>query len=221
MSFFTNLYLLFGGKLKPDTQNVGVTEGPIEFFDDDGNLESKMTLKDGKENGPWESYYKGNLEIRGNMKDDKEHGTFEYFTEDGELERRVEYRNGLYNGSYEVFYENGGVKSRDYFTNGKKDRNSETYYENGKMESKTNNETGFFTSQYENGHIKNRGTIKDGQYLHGLYEQFHENGKLKMKGEKNKGKNDGIWEYYDKEGNLTQTEKYKDGEVLNTEWEQS
>ena len=82
------------------------------------------------------------------------------------------------------------------------------------MESKTNNETGFFTYQYENGHIKNRGTRKDGQYLHGLYEQFHENGKLKMKGEKNKGKNNGIWEYHDKEGNLTKTEEYKDGELI-------
>tara|TARA_B100001146_G_scaffold113557_1_gene100081 strand:+ start:722 stop:874 length:153 start_codon:yes stop_codon:yes gene_type:complete len=41
-----------------------------------------------------------------------------------------------------------------------------------------------------------------------------ENGQLKHKGNyKNykEGKKEGLWEYYDEEGNLTKTEEYKDG----------
>ena len=57
--------------------------------------------------------------------------------------------------------------------------------------------------------------IKDG-----LYEGFHENGQLDVRGNFKNGKNDGLWEYFYKYNFLykynilTKTEEWKDGELV-------
>ena len=43
---------------------------------------------------------------------------------------------------------------------------------------------------------------------------YHDNSQLKTKGNYINGKEDGLWEYFDEEGILTETEEYKDGELV-------
>jgi len=39
-------------------------------------------------------------------------------------------------------------------------------------------------------------------------------GQLYWRGNKKDGKKDGLWETFDEDGNLTKTEEYKDGELV-------
>ena len=49
---------------------------------------------------------------------------------------------------------------------------------------------------------------------HGQYRRFYENGQFRSKGNVKNDKQDGFWEYFDEEGNLTETKEYKDGELI-------
>ena len=51
--------------------------------------------------------------------------------------------------------------------------------------------------------------IKDG-----VIETFYDNGQLERRGNWKNWEQDGLWEYFDKDGNLTKTEEYKDGELV-------
>ena len=50
--------------------------------------------------------------------------------------------------------------------------------------------------------------IKDG-----VVEEFY-NSQLESRGNVKNGKEDGPWECFDEDGNLTKTEEYKDGELV-------
>jgi hypothetical protein len=48
----------------------------------------------------------------------------------------------------------------------------------------------------------------------GLYEEFHDNGKLKVKGMMKDGVKDGIWEYYVYDGTFQRTKKFENGKEI-------
>ena len=43
---------------------------------------------------------------------------------------------------------------------------------------------------------------------------YYENGKLERRGNLKEGEQDGMWETFEEEGNLTKTEEWKDGELV-------
>ena len=47
----------------------------------------------------------------------------------------------------------------------------------------------------------------------GLWEHYHENGRLESKGNYKQGKKDGLWQFFNEDGTLEKTETYKDGEL--------
>ena len=53
--------------------------------------------------------------------------------------------------------------------------------------------------------------IKDG-----LVETFYKNGQFQLKGNLQDGKKDGLWEDFDTNGNLTKTETWENGELVET-----
>ena len=69
---------------------------------------------------------------------------------------------------------------------------------------------GLYEYFHDNGQLELRGNLKDGEF-DGLWEQYYENGQLEFRGNYKEGKREGLWEYFDEEGNLTKTENYKDG----------
>ena len=55
-----------------------------------GKVAGKFTFKNGKKNGPFETYYEdGQLKRRGSFKDGQEDGPFEKYHENGQLEHKV------------------------------------------------------------------------------------------------------------------------------------
>ena len=73
--------------------------------------------------------------------------------------------------------------------------------------------TGIVESFHENGRLKRRGNFKDGEQ-DGLWESYRENGQLSSTTNYKDGELDGLSEFFDEDGNLTKTETYKDGELV-------
>ena len=48
----------------------------------------------------------------------------------------------------------------------------------------------------------------------GIVEWFHDNGQLFTSGLHENGEREGLWELFDKDGNLTQTEMWENGEPV-------
>ena len=74
---------------------------------------------------------------------------------------------------------------------------------------------------YGNGNIHQRFTYKkgtpideDGFPSKGLREYFYENGQLMLKGNYKNNESDGLWEVFDEEGNLTKSETWENGKLI-------
>mgnify|MGYP000029343814 CR=1 FL=1 len=67
---------------------------------------------------------------------------------------------------------------------------------------------------YSNGKLKSRANYQpksDGGKKHGLFEVYHENGKLQTKENWKDGEGDGVWEIYYENGQLFRKSNWKDG----------
>ena len=71
---------------------------------------------------------------------------------------------------------------------------------------------GPYEEYYENGQLKAKGTIRDGE-VEGRWEEYYENGRLMTKGTMKDGEPDGPYEHYDENGQLQTKGTMKDGEV--------
>ena len=105
--YLLNGNLWFRGNLK--FKNKKLT-GHIDFFYENGQLETKRVYKNGLLNGPYERYY-----------------------ENGQLETKRVYKNGLLNGPYERYYENGQLETKRVYKNGLLIEELESFYKNGKV----------------------------------------------------------------------------------------
>jgi antitoxin component YwqK of YwqJK toxin-antitoxin module len=103
-----------------------------------------------------------------------------------------------FTGSSVSYYKNGQLGTREDYKNGKPHGVKEIYFENGQLERKT--------------------TWKNGN-LDGLWEYYYENGQLRERGNLRSvvsgfGRWEGFLEYFDEDGNLTKTEEWKEGKLV-------
>ena len=83
---------------------TGVSAGYYE----NGQLKSKVTYKDGKEQGLFEAYRKnGQLWFKQNYKDGVDHGLSESYWEDGQLHLKQNHKDGVEHGLSESYYTDG------------------------------------------------------------------------------------------------------------------
>jgi antitoxin component YwqK of YwqJK toxin-antitoxin module len=57
---------------------------------------------------------------------------------------------------------------------------------------------------------------KTNEPVTGIVEKFYENGQLKWRTNFKDGKLDGLWEWFDNDGNLRSTDTWKNGELVET-----
>jgi antitoxin component YwqK of YwqJK toxin-antitoxin module len=111
-----------------DNQN-----GLKQIFDDNGNLESEYTLKDGVANGSTHAYYpNGKLKITFNYIDGKKQGISREYEENGDLTAEYNYLNGEPNGNFKI-YENNKLKLIGSLLNGKRNGQFKVYNEEGRI----------------------------------------------------------------------------------------
>ena len=144
----------------------------------------------------------------------------EYF-KNGQKLIEKDYKNGKLEGLVTEWHENGQKKSEIKTKNGKVvDGLQTSWYENGQKETEVNWKNdkleGLQTSWYENGQKETEVNYKNGK-AEGLSITWHDNGQKEVEiNWKNGEVVDGVVTFWDKEGDVTETETYKDGILVSS-----
>jgi antitoxin component YwqK of YwqJK toxin-antitoxin module len=143
---------------------------------------------DGVKNGAWHEWYQnGNPKSAGSYTDGKMEGKWQTFYEDGSLKTEGLYKAGLKDGTWIQFYgkDDGGGKNR-----------VEEHHA-GSSEVK-------WTAFHGDG-VKWAEGMLLGMRPHGPYTEYHDNGKVAVKGNYNAGEKAGEWSYFDADGKPSST----------------
>ena len=84
------------------------------------------------------SYYKnGQLQMRISLKDGKQDGPSEWYNENGQLDKKTSFKDGKLDGPMESYYENGQLETKAHHKDGELDGLYESYFENGQLDNKS------------------------------------------------------------------------------------
>jgi antitoxin component YwqK of YwqJK toxin-antitoxin module len=177
----------------------------------------------GRKQGAWQKNYPNSnvLIYKGQFKDDVPVGEFTYFYPTGEVRAIIEHVQNSKRSYGYYYHKNKELMSEGPFWDQKKDSVWANYnpegYVIGTEEYKEDKLNGkrvlyFLRSQQESGKmdILSIAFYKD-SVLHGEFNEFFSNGKLKKSGVYAKGLKTGEWREFDMNGNLTGKVRYKDG----------
>jgi len=153
----------------------------------------------GQREGLWEYFWNnGNIERRIPYKEGKRDGIAESFYEDGNIRRRIPYKEGKMDGIEEWFDKQWNIKARIPFKEGKEDGIAERFDEQGNI--------------VETRHWKEGELIETTEPELTPYIMYHNNGNVWVKGQKNSGgQEEGICEWFYKNGNTNWRIPYKGG----------
>lgn len=200
------------GMLKSETNySLGKLNGLYKEYNEAGDLTDSYTYKNGELDGEFDTYYDG--------KAFKSHGI---------------YNNGKVLGSFKKYYVNGGVEEESKFEKGKIKtsivyeakgmKSTESFYnENGELETYIyydENEKKYFEEKYKSGELKtglqysnsNPKPIEINLSKKAFVIKNLED-KVLVSGQFEKGKRVNTWSFYKSNGNLKQTDSYKDGKL--------
>lgn len=179
----------------------GVQDSIQLDFSKNGKLIEETSYKNNKKNGPFTSYYiNGKKELEGVYFNDEFDDTLKSYNDDGSLRMVVEFENGLevskryVNSVNDVYYDDGVMQSTETYKNGVKEGLVKEWYSNYEWIM----EEGFDKQTNRNEVYK---TLK--------------NYTVKMEGNYRQGKKDGVFNYYNEDGNLIESVTYKMGEKVN------
>lgn len=149
---------------------------------------------------------------------------FKNFYENGQVERTYTSSDPR-RSKMEIFYEDGKVRSNiDYFEGNT--QNQHDFFRNGAPEYVEENDKDIEflykrNSYFENGNPSSMFELVDKKSKKYIKKEFYENGRLKEEGtmylrkEMGDYQKEDVWTYYDEKGNVTKTEKFHKGELLN------
>ena len=200
------------------------------FYYENGTKSSEGTMREGKADGYWKNYYKnGVLKIEGNRKNFALDSIWKFYNDKAKITKAVNYLEGKKNGFTISYDTNQLVSSKETFINDIKQGNSFWYYPSGKTKQVTpyvkgkpdgysyefsEDSTIISIIKYQGGILANIERInrKDEQgKKQGLFKDFYEDGKLKEEKKYKDDLIDGYVKTYDKKGNLSNTEKFNNG----------
>jgi antitoxin component YwqK of YwqJK toxin-antitoxin module len=200
------------------------------FYYENGAKSSEGTMRDGKADGYWKNYYKnGVLKIEGNRKNFALDSIWKFYNDKAKITKAVNYLDGKKNG-YSISYDtNQRVSSKEAYINDIKQGNSYWFYPSGKTKQVTpylkgkpdgfayefsEDSTIISIMKYQGGILANIERInrKDEQgKKQGVFKDFYDDGKLKEEKKYKDDLIDGYVKTYDKKGNLSNTEKFNNG----------
>ncbi|MEQ9261966.1 MAG: hypothetical protein RLP14_02275 [Owenweeksia sp.] len=196
----------------------------------------------GRKQGPWKEYYPdGTLKAKGSYLDDLKIEEWTYYYADGEIEQTGSYQQGLPNGAWVWYHPNGQAWREEEFFRGEEDGLSIEYSDSGAVIAKGNyieglkdgqwlvqvndhKEIGNYFDGLRNGkwvyyYNGKEETIRfEGVYENGLASGFHtyyyQNGNVERRGKYAGGKKEGVWDYFDEQGDRIITIEYENGEEI-------
>ena len=232
---FTGIYVEFGeignAQVVRNYQN-GTLNGPMFMYYQNGNLQKVVNYTNGVREGEDIDFYgNGNSKTIRNYKNGMLNGNSFDFDEFGRLTSSLEYVNNAKNGK-EIKISNGIVTNENNYVNGQLNGEAKSYYSNGTVRSNGNYSRNFrngqWTWNYENGKKKlienyqngiiteilgySRNGSKEREMKlvngNGNFTQYYDNGKIKVQGALRNYKAYGNWNFYNKDGYLTDTQGF-------------
>lgn len=220
---------------KCGTYKDGFSHGEFRWFWDNGNLKEETFYQDGKAEGECVTYYEnGSIESIGHYKNGNLEGQLTVFYPSEDSEKGIHqkvcfYKNGELDGPVHKWYENGNYRKLYQTSMGMKNGPCKEYNEDGTIHSKCTYEYNLLHGKYYFYHDGNEDEMETYSYgiLNGQYCNWWPGTiNLKVRGQYNDDKPDGVWEYFDEDENLIMEEiwdndrhvlekKYGDKEVLN------
>ncbi|MDX2359462.1 MAG: hypothetical protein QNK23_01555 [Crocinitomicaceae bacterium] len=177
----------------------------------------------GNKIGEWEYFDEnGLLEKKVNLNDDGEiDGIYKEYHPNGQLAYKVEYDDGDPEGGYLKWYPNGELKERgEYDYSGDLDDIQETFYPDGTKKSKRDYDGGPYFEWYENGQVAVQGEYSWTDDRTGVWKEFYETGEPKSSVEYTSGEMRGVYESWYSNGNLREKGNYYYGGKKEDAWNQ-
>lgn len=220
----------------------GKKNGEYRSYYSNGQLALEMKYKMGIGEGSYISYNSnGTKEDEFQLLNDNIHGIRKTYHANGQLASQYNYVNGKYDGEYTTYFYDGKVEKKGTYKNGNEVGKFEEFYSNGAMSgSMLLDESGkqngvnilydldgkkYEEMEFSKGELKSityfdkAGTAKIIAEKKGKkidYIRNYPDGKRSIEGQIIDDKRTGEWKYFDKYGNLTTLEKYKDGKLTDT-----
>ena len=232
---FTGTYVEFnheGSAQAVRNYQNGLLNGPMFLYYENGNLLKVANYTNGVRNGEDIDFYgNGNSKIIRYYQNGLLNGKSYEFDEFGRLTSSLEYSNNAKNGK-EIKFSNGIVTNENTYLNGQLNGEAKSYYSNGNLRSNGNYSrnlrNGQWTWNYENGSKKLIETYQNGIITdilgysrnggkeremklvngNGNFTQYYDNGKIKVQGALRNYKAYGNWNFYNKDGYLTDTQGF-------------
>lgn len=201
------------------TFSNGEPDGPFKDYSKRGVLINEGSYSDGEKDGLITSYYKsGGKFVEQYYDNGLADGKGTFYHQNGQLKYKAEFKDGEIDGKVESFDPVGELFQKRYFAEGELDGELIYYWPDGSIRSKTEykegEKDGPFKTYFENGKVKDEGSFSEGT-LNGISTLYHENGKVAVKNVYDEsGKQTGLTEEYDEDGNLIYTATYKKGRIL-------
>lgn len=220
----------------------GKKNGIYRTYFANGQLALEMNYKMGIAEGSYVSYNSNGVkDDEFQLVNDNIQGVRKKYHANGQLASQYNYVNGKYDGAYTTYFYDGKVEEKGTYKNGNEVGQFEEYYSNGAMAtSMLLDESGkqngisiqydldgkkYEEMEFSKGELKSityfdkagKATVlasKKGKKID--YIRPYANGKKSIEGQIVDDQKTGEWKYYDKYGNLTTIEKYKDGKLTDT-----
>lgn len=210
-----NYYDVSGQQTFADEFLLGVSEGKVTFYHENGAIESVCDYSQGSRHGSCEYYDpSGNLQIIKHYKYDYGVVGYQYLLSEGTLSDtfliapqarvavRAFYQSGEPSVSQDYDQQNIHGESTYFFKNGQPA--DVATYDNGMRVKKQ--------EYYENGQLKREAAYEVGE-LHGVERTYYLNGQLKETTDWAYGTQDGWHRFYDTDGSLKHEFFYRNGQI--------
>ena len=217
----------FTGKVTGKTvgrMSEGLFKGLVSVFDEDGQLSAQMVQKGGVLHGEYSEFFpNGQLQKRGQLKNDLQDGLWELFSESGVMLAAMSFEDGKLHGLVTHYRETGVVESSQEFKNNVEHGEYREYWESGKLEQRGMYRGGvkfgkweFLDEEGKHSHLQLAvENVVSSELENGESATFHHNGFVESAGLRSNGLKDGVWSFYDKNGELIRTVEYEDGIEVN------
>lgn len=165
--------------------NNGQFDGTQKEYYPSGQLKFSAQYKNGVKNGEIAEWFEdGSLSFYANFKENIQEGDAIENYRSGSPKNRSFYKNGKLHGAYQEWYPNGTLKVDTCYIDGKREGQHRIWNEVNQLllevSYKNDLPVGIMHSYYDNGQLKERGEFAEDGKRHGLYEEFYENGVLKL-----------------------------------------
>jgi antitoxin component YwqK of YwqJK toxin-antitoxin module len=135
--FFYWFILLIALVQKPLLAQENDSLKQVSYTYENGQVSSEGTLRDGKPDGYWKSYYRnGNLRSEGNRNNYLLDGLWKFYTEEGILYLTIDYVADKKDG-YRTTYRGDKVYKKEAFKEDQRNGLTEIYYADGAIKRQT------------------------------------------------------------------------------------